>query len=340
MPDQPLRGLTIGCGYFGLIQLDGWQRVNGARIAAACDLDPAKAQAAAHRFDIENAYTNPEEALAAQSYDFVDIATRPDSHLELTRAAAEAGAAVLCQKPLAMTWDESVAIVDAARERGVRFMANENWRWQPWFREMKRLLDDGAIGPPHTFCYRRRGADALSDPPFPRQPYFTQMEKFLLIESVIHQIDTARFLLGDLEAVFCNTRRISGVTLAEDAVTMILHFTSGAAGLIDASRCAEEEGDREGWDIVVLEGMAGYLRLRADRTIWHKPLFRPARRHDYSCPDLGYLGDSCRATQQHFADCLRSGQPFEQEPEEYLNQTVRAVFAGYQSAETGRIVPV
>ncbi|MCI0704384.1 MAG: gfo/Idh/MocA family oxidoreductase, partial [Planctomycetia bacterium] len=51
----------------------------------------------------------------------------------------------------------------------------------------------------------------------------------------------------------------------------------------------------------------------------------------------GYKGDSVRATQLHLLDSLRSGQKTESEGRDYLN-TVRAVFACYQSAETGRVV--
>jgi len=338
MAEQPLRGLLIGCGYFGAIQLDGWQRVKGARIVAVCDLALDKAQALAEQFGIENAYGLPQQALAARKYDFVDIATRPDSHVELTKAAADVGAAVLCQKPLAMTWEGSVAVVQAARERGVRFLANENWRWRPWYREMRRLLDAGLLGQPHSLWAHRRVADAMTHPPFAKQPYFTQMERFLLIESVIHLIDTARFLLGDIEAIFCEARRVSGKTMAEDAVAVILRFASGAGGVIDTNRCAEQDAEGPAWENLAVEGAAGYLRLYPSGSIWHKPLFQPAREHPYAWPQVGYAGDSCRATQQHFVDCLRSGQPFEQEPEEYLSQTVRAVFAGYESAEAGRMV--
>jgi predicted dehydrogenase len=333
-----LHGLLIGCGYFGQVQLDGWQRVHGGQIVALCDTDEARLRQAGERFGITALYADHREALQRGELDFADIATRPDTHLDLTAAAAERGLHVLCQKPLAMTWDESVAVVRAAAERGVRFMPNENWRWQPWYRELKRLLDGDRIGPPHSVWARRRAADAYMTPPFPRQPYFTDMERFLLIESVIHLVDAIRFLAGEYEWVSCSTRRVSGATKAEDSVALILGMRSGCQAVIDCNRCAEEEAEGPAWDMVCLEGPKGYLRLYPGGEIRHKPLFGPVRDHEYDRPKQGYAGDSCRATQQHFVDCLRTGRPFEQDGEQYLQGSVRAVFAAYESAETGCIV--
>lgn len=336
---SPLRGILVGCGFFGRIQLEAWQRIDAARIDAVCDADSERAAVTAAEFGIARSYASLEAALAAERPDFVDIATRPDSHLALTTAAAEAGAAVLCQKPLATTWEESVAVVEAAEARGVPFMANENWRWQPWFREMKRLLDDGAIGAPHTFTYQHRAADALQQLPFPNQPYFVSMPRFLLLETAIHFIDVARFLLGDVARVTSRTRRVSGVTLGEDAAWVSLEFASGAAALIDASRCAEDAEEGPVFGHVRLEGRGGHLRLEPSGRLWRRPLFGADEACRVPIPEEGYRGDSVRAALQHFVEGLRRGGEFETGGREYL-KSVRAVFAAYEAAERGATIEV
>jgi predicted dehydrogenase len=330
----------VGCGFFGRIQLEAWGRVTGARIAATCDADIARAREAADAGGVPEAYPTLDAALSAVRPDFVDIATRPESHLSLVQGAAAAGCAILCQKPLAPTWAESVAVVDAADAAGVRLMANENWRWQPWFRELRALLDAGAIGAPHTLTYRHRAADALLDPPFPNQPYFREMPRFLVLETVVHFIDTARFLLGEVDSVWCQVRRVSGVTVGEDAAIVVMtHAGQGgpATALIDASRCAEDEEEGPAFGQMRVEGPAGTLRVLPSGRIFHKPLLAPEREHLYAIPTQGYRGDSVRATHQHFVDALRTGTPFETEGRAYL-RTVRAVFAAYESAETGATV--
>src|SRR5574341_1398528 len=152
-----LQGCLAGCGYFGRIQLDGWQRVSGARIGAVCDVDPARAQACAEQFDATS-YTDVEAMLEQEHPDFLDIATRPAGHLPLLRLAAKKRVAVLCQKPMAITWAEAVEMAAVARNSGIRLMMNENWRWQPWYRSIRQLLAEGAIGRPifYRFHHRRR----------------------------------------------------------------------------------------------------------------------------------------------------------------------------------------
>jgi predicted dehydrogenase len=111
-----LRGVTVGCGFFGNIHLEGWQRVEGAEIFAVVDQDEEKASASASRFGLA-AYTDLARAIEEISPDFVDVATRPDSHPEIVEVAAAQGCHVLCQKPIAPTWDESVRLVRACKGR-------------------------------------------------------------------------------------------------------------------------------------------------------------------------------------------------------------------------------
>jgi D-apiose dehydrogenase len=336
---SPLHGILVGCGFFGRIQLEAWRRVVGATISAVCDADGERVAATAREFGIARSYPSLEAALSAERPAFVDIATRPDSHRALTTAAAEAGAAVLCQKPLAATWEETVAVVESAETCGVPFMANENWRWQPWFREMKRLSDGAAVGMAHTFTYQHRAADAMQTPPFPNQPYFVAMPRFLLLETVIHFIDVARFLLGDVARVTARTRRVSGVTAGEDAAWVALEFTSGAAALIDASRCAEDAAEGPVFGHVRLEGCGGHLRLEPSGRLWRRPLFGTDEICPVDVPAEGYRGDSVRAALQHFVDGLRQGGRFETGGRDYL-RTMRVVFAAYESAERGVTIEV
>jgi predicted dehydrogenase len=97
-----LKGITVGCGYFGNVHLEGWSRVEGARILAVVDRDGEKAKASARRFGLE-AYVDLAQAIEELSPDFVDVATRPDSHLEIVHVASAKGCHVLCQKPIAPT---------------------------------------------------------------------------------------------------------------------------------------------------------------------------------------------------------------------------------------------
>jgi predicted dehydrogenase len=332
-----LKGITVGCGFFGNVHLEGWKCVENANIVAAVDQDGERAEESASRFGLA-AYTDPAQAIEEMSPDFVDVATRPDSHLEIVEIAATQGCHVLCQKPIAATWDESVQIVETCKRHGVRLMINENWRWQPWYRAIKELIEAGAIGQITTITLTRHEAEALSTPPFPNQRYFVDMERFLLLESVIHLIDVARFLGGEICEIYCDQRWLSGASRGEDNVCLHLRLRGGVWGIIYSTRCSEPDVEDPICDYARIEGKNGFVRLDRDGTMTVKPLFRPAFRHEYVIPTAGYRGESVRMALQHFADCLSAEKPFETKGEDYLQQVMRAVFAGYESAETRKSV--
>jgi predicted dehydrogenase len=332
-----LKGITVGCGFFGNIHLEGWSRIENVRIVAVVDKSEKRAKQAAKRFDVR-AYSDLDVAIAKESPDFVDIATRPDSHLGLVEVAAAQGCHVLCQKPIAPTWEESVKLVETCKSHHVRLMINENWRWQPWYREIRELIESGIIGKVVTITLTRHEADALCTPPFANQPYFVNMERFLLIESVIHPIDVVRFLGEEIKEVFCDMRRVSGVTRGEDSVYVHLCLEDDAWGMIYSTRCSEPDVEDPVCDYARVEGKNGFIRLARDGVITVKPLFQPAFKYEYEIPRVGYRGDSCRAALQHFADCLLSGEQFETAGEDYLNQVMRTVFAGYESTQVRKAI--
>ena len=158
MSFDPLKGAMIGAGRFARFQAEAWRRVEGARIVAVADAAPGRAEEFSERFGIPRAYRDAAEMLERERPDFVDIVTRPDSHLELVRLAARCGAGVICQKPMAPNWEECAAMVNVCADANVRLLIHENWRWQPWYREVKRLLDQGAVGRPFYASFVMRNS--------------------------------------------------------------------------------------------------------------------------------------------------------------------------------------
>ena len=95
---RPLRGVLVGAGFFARFQAEAWKRIPAAEIVAVVDSAPGKAEAFADEFGIPRAFESLTEALDRERPDFVDIATRPEAHLELTRAVASRGGHVICRR--------------------------------------------------------------------------------------------------------------------------------------------------------------------------------------------------------------------------------------------------
>jgi len=332
-----LRGAMIGAGYFAGFQAEGWARIEGAQLAAVADSQPGRAREFADRWKLPIAYDDAEELIRHEKPDFIDIATRPESHRPLTELAARYGVHVICQKPMAPTWEDSVAMTEACERAGVRLVVHENWRWQPWYREVKRLLDAGVLGRPFHVEYKMRTGDGRGPEPFAVQPYFRDMPRLMIYETAVHFLDTFRYLLGEIRSVFCRTDRINPVLKGEDYFLIQLAFESGAHGLIDGNRISGPVPSPVTLGTFLIEGERASVRLSGDGRLWITEYGGPERLHVFPTTDLGYKGDSVRAVQQHFVYCLKTARPAESEAREYL-KTVAAVLACYRSAETGQPV--
>ena len=322
-----MRGALIGCGYFGQIQLEAWRRMSGVEIVAACDVSLDKARAVARQ-----AYTAVEKMFDSEDLDFVDIATRPDTHVELVRASVERSIPAICQKPIAPSLEEAIKLTEIAEESKVPVMIHENWRWQPWYREARRRIEAGEIGTPVSYHFRHRQRDGLGNTPYPNQPYFKEMPRLLMHETLVHYIDTSRFLFGDITGVYARTRRKNPLIAGEDGALLMVDHGSGVIGMIDGNRYLNPELPGPAMGEALLEGDESWIRIAANgdlsvggELIWQNEA------------TTGYKGDSVKATQQHFIDCLRAGQPFETSAKNYM-QTFVAVEAAYRSAATQRRV--
>ena len=175
---SPITGVVVGAGFFSQYQLEAWSRIRHVRIAAIADLDSARARKSAKQWSIPRTYDDVAEMLEREDADFIDIITQPPSHFPLIRLAAKHGLAVLCQKPFSVSFRQAQSMVAFCERKKIRLMINENWRWQAWYQEIRRLLDAGRLGEPTNFRFHMRSFDGAGPRPYSRQPYFQRSAGF------------------------------------------------------------------------------------------------------------------------------------------------------------------
>jgi predicted dehydrogenase len=332
-----LTGVCIGAGYFSHFHYEAWQRIPQVQIVAFSNRDAARAKEITARFGLTKWYADWRDMLDAEKPDFVDIITPPPAHAQMCAEAARRGIQIICQKPLAPTLEEARAIVAHAASAGVRLMVHENFRFQPWHREIKRQLEAGAIGQLFSLHFRTRLGDGWGESAYiPRQPYFRDYPRLLVYETGVHFIDTFRYLAGDITRVTAWLRRLNPVIKGEDCGLLVFEFASGAMGQWDANRyneppCPVSEA-RYTFGEFLVEGSEGSLRLDLDGRLTLKKLGRPETEIAYAHDRRGFAGDCVYATQRHFIERLLDGQPFETSGEDYLITTAIQE-ACYQSAE-------
>ncbi|MEM1326510.1 MAG: Gfo/Idh/MocA family oxidoreductase [Bacteroidota bacterium] len=317
-----LKVLCVGAGYFAPFQVEAWQRLPNVELLAICDMDEPKAQALAQKYDVPKVYTDVAQMLEQESADVIDIITPPKTHLNLVKMAAAKGMHIICQKPLADTLDEARQIVEIAQKANVRLIVHENFRFQPWYRRIKQLLEKGKVGNRiHQLYFRMRMGDGWQhDAYLARQPYFREMPRLLVHETGIHFIDTFRYLLGEIDHIQPQLRRLNPDIAGEDSAFLHFHFKSGATAIWDANRYNESNGDNARYTFgeLLLEGNEGSIRLYQDGKITLQLLGETERAISYTHEDRNFAGDCVFFAQQHYANALLSGQVAETEGALYL----------------------
>ena len=340
MPDVPnLTFAVLGCGFWAQAQIAAWGEVSDARLVAVCDRDPARAEATARRFGVPYAYADAEEMLARERPDFVDVITDADSHAELVFLAARHGVAAITQKPMAPDGDTARRMVEAARLARVPLLVHENFRWQAPLRRLGTLLRAGAIGEP----FRGRLSFLSAFPVFDNQPALARLERFILTDVGTHVLDVARFLFGEFGSVCCRTRRVNPDIRGEDVASALLETLGGVHCFVELSYASRLEREAFPQTLALIEGRDGSLRLGLDGEIALTTRAGTVRERivptAYAWADPAYA-----VAQAALVDCHRNllaglrGEGAAETTGEDNLQTLRLVFACYESARTGQVV--
>lgn len=323
-PQPPMKGLLVGTGFFSQFHIEAWKRLPNISMVAVCGLDAHEVLAFSQKWSIPNVYTSFEEALEQEKPDFVDIITPPATHLSLVQQAAQRGVDIICQKPIAPSLTEAQALVSLAEKYQVRLMVHENFRFQPWHRELKKLLDSGVVGNQiYSIYWRMRMGDGWqTDAYLARQPYFRDYPQLLVYETGVHLIDTLRYLTNsDVTGVMSRLHRRNPQIRGEDSGMVFLEFENKIEAILDMSRYNESSHHNPRYtfaECLFIDTNGGTLRLFPNGSIEIQPLGLPPTMHFYPHNDHGFAGDCVFACQQHFVDSLLSHQPFETSGKAYL----------------------
>jgi len=331
---KKLKGVIVGAGYFSQFHGDAWSRMGNVEIAAICDKDIQKARLYAKNFNISGVYADLEAMLDGEKPDFIDIVTPPVTHKAIIEKAISKGIHIICQKPLADTFKEAKEIRNIVKGTDIRFMVHENWRFQPWYREIKSQIKEGTIGKKiFQYTFKMRLGDGWGENAYmDRQPYFRTMPRLLIHETGVHFVDTFRFLEGEVSEVYANLKTLNPIIKGEDTGMVFFRFKSGCTALFDANRYNEplHNNARFTFGEMLVEGEQGSIILHTNGEISIKPLGSPVYKLPFKPTESGFSGDSVLACQEHFINGIINNAPFETGIEDYI-KTLKVVEAIYQS---------
>jgi len=213
------------------------------RLRVISGRDEAKVSRAAAAYGFESFTADWRDLIRRPDVDIVDICTPPGTHAEIAAAAAAAGKAVICEKPLAATYAQAAAALDAVNTAGVLNAVGFNYRRLPAVSLMKRMVDYGAVG--RVRLVRATWlSDEFVDPAIPFDWRFDRSAGGTTIADLgSHLIDMATWMAGDITEVcgqsetFVRERSKRAVTV-DDASSALVRFVSGARGVFEMARVA------------------------------------------------------------------------------------------------------
>jgi len=335
-----LRFAIFGTGFWARYQMAAWNEVHGARCVAVFNRTRAKGEVFARDFSIPAVYDDPDELLNSEHPEFVDIVTNPFSLSALVKTVAAHGVPVISQKPMAPSLAVARENIAACRAAGVPYFIHENWRWQTPLRELKRVLDEGVIGPP----FRARITMVSAFPVFINEPQIKDLEEFILTDMGTHILDIARFFFGEAGRLYCQTHRVHEDCKGEDVATVMMTMGGGTTVTCEMGYPENHvEYDYFPQTLVVVEGPLGTIEVGRDYWVrvttasgTHSKRFPPAP-YKWANPDYLVIHSSIVSCNTNLLSALRSEGSAETTAEDNY-KTLELVFAAYDSARHEKVI--
>ena len=213
------------------------------RLRVISGRDKIRVAAAAAAYGVESWVDDWRDLIHRPDVEIVDICTPPGTHFEIASEAAAAGKAVICEKPLAVTYAEAAAAAYAVKKAHVLNAVGFNYRRLPAVSLMKRMIDEGAVG--QIRLVRASWlSDEFVDPAIPFDWRFDRSMGATTISDLgSHLIDMTTWMAGPISeasgqsATFVPTRSGREVTV-DEASSALVRFASGARGVFEMARTA------------------------------------------------------------------------------------------------------
>ena len=193
-----LGAAVIGLGV-GKNHCEGYAKHPGAKLLAVSDMLDDRLNWAKEKYNV-NVYKDYKKILARPDIDVVSIATPDFTHAKITIEALESGKHVLVEKPMALKLEDCDRMIKAAKKSGRKLSVDFQHKAEPIYKKMKSLVDDGTIGNVVNISRTLwRGSFLV------KLGRWIQKRKYagdMIFEEIIHSIDFARGLIGDISEVY------------------------------------------------------------------------------------------------------------------------------------------
>ena len=272
---KSLRYGIIGCAGIGNTHAEAVKKTDRAELVACADLDPEAASEFADSHDVSETYEDITAMITQSDVDAVSVCTPSGTHSQVIVEAAEAGANILCEKPLDVFADRMDRAIDACDAAGVKLAGVYQKRFNAANQRAKEAIESGELGEPILGDTRLKW--------FRPQSYYDSggwrgtrdMDGGVLMNQAIHQIDLLAWLMGGISEVTAITDRLSRDLECEDTAAFAVRFKSGALGTIEGTTAVKggktttELNGTEGSITIDGSGISHFAVGTGEESRWH-----------------------------------------------------------------------
>lgn len=270
MNTKVLSVALIGTKFMGRAHSNAWKQAPrffdlpaDLRLAVICGRNASETSKAATKLGWQRSSTDWRAVIADPAIDIVDICTPNDSHAEIAIAAAKAGKAILCEKPLARDLGEATKMLTAVKQARVTNMVCFNYRRVPAVALAKQMIDGGELGDRIYHFHARYAQDWIANENF---PLVWRLQSKVAGSGALgdlgaHIVDLAHYLVDEIANVSAvsttfvknrpvktNARR-EGKVDVDDAFSAIGKFRNGALLNLEATRFAHGRKNQLAFEI-------------------------------------------------------------------------------------------
>ena len=339
---EKLKFAVLGCGFWSKFQIGAWSELDGVELVAVYNRTIAKANKIAWYFNIPAVYDNPEDLFETEQLDFVDIITDVDTHAYFVEMAVNKGIKhIICQKPMAPDFETAKKMVSLCKSSGARLYIHENYRWQAPVRRFKQIVDSGVIGKP----FKARVSFLSGFPVFDNQPFLMELDHFILTDMGSHVLDVVRFLFGECDSLWCQTRAVNTKIKGEDLAVILMEMNNGMPVYTEMSYASIVEHDTFSTLNILVEGEMGSVflgpkfEIRTTTREGTKSEIVKFPSYSWADPDYIVNHESGIHINRNILEDIQGKGKAENSGEDNL-ETVRLIWAAYDSAATGRKIKV
>ncbi len=337
-----LRFALVGCGRIAgrHAELLGGGQIDGAGLAAVCDVRPERAEPVARRFGVP-AYADYRRMMEEESVDVVCVLTESGNHARHVLDLAPHGKHIVVEKPMALTLADADAMIRACDVHRIRLFVVKQNRFNVPVVRLRQALVEGRFGKLVLGTARVRWCRTQEYYDLDAWRGTWAMDGGVLANQASHHIDLLEWMMGDVESVMAMSSHALARIEAEDTAVVALRFANGALGVIEATT-ATRPTDLEG-SISIL-GEKGTVEIGGfavnEMKTW---IFTEPRPDDaevlarFSVNPPNVYGFGHQAYLQHVVDCIRKDSPALVDGLEG-RRSLELIMAIYESIETGRRV--